>query len=309
MSAFARHDVSFVSDGDRCAAWVYAPAGGGPHPAVVMAHGLAGQRRHRLDAYAERLADAGLACVVFDYRHFGESEGEPRQLVGVRRQLTDWRAALRFARAHPLLDAARIAVWGTSLSGGHAQMLAAHDRRIAAAIAQVPFADGRAACRAVGFRQGLRLLVAGDRDLLRAALNREPYRIRTFGPRGTLAAMTAPGAEGAIRSKLLPPGDWDETMPARVVSPLVYYRHVRQARRIACPILFQVADLDQVTPPGPALKAAARAPRAELRRYPFGHFDIYGGEPFKHAVGDHLRRHLKAPQERHRATNEASGWR
>ena len=30
---------------------------------------------------------AGMAALVFDYRHFGDSEGEPRQLISVRRQL------------------------------------------------------------------------------------------------------------------------------------------------------------------------------------------------------------------------------
>ena len=44
-----------------------------------------------------------------------------------------------------------------------------------------------------------------------------------------------------------------------------------------------------------ALATAARAPRAELRRYPIGHFEIYVGEPFERAVADQvdfLMRHL-----------------
>ncbi|MGI5132359.1 hypothetical protein ACQEVB_36525 [Pseudonocardia sp. CA-107938] len=36
-----------------------------------MAHGLGGIRQMRLDAYAERFAAAGYACLVSDYRHFG----------------------------------------------------------------------------------------------------------------------------------------------------------------------------------------------------------------------------------------------
>ena len=46
-----------------------------------MAHGFSGVREQRLDAYAERFAQAGLAVLVFDYRHFGASGGEPRQLL------------------------------------------------------------------------------------------------------------------------------------------------------------------------------------------------------------------------------------
>jgi fermentation-respiration switch protein FrsA (DUF1100 family) len=45
-----------------------------------MAHGAAGTRDLGLHAYAQRFAAAGLAVLLFDYQHFGESGGQPRQL-------------------------------------------------------------------------------------------------------------------------------------------------------------------------------------------------------------------------------------
>ena len=36
-------------------------------------------------------AGAGFAALVFDYRHFGASTGEPRNLVDIGRQHDDWR--------------------------------------------------------------------------------------------------------------------------------------------------------------------------------------------------------------------------
>lgn len=87
-----RTDVTFPSGGGSCAAWLYvpnsAPASG---PILVMAHGLGGVRQMRLDAFAERFSSAGYRCLLFDYRRFGASPGEPRQLLSVRRQLEDWR--------------------------------------------------------------------------------------------------------------------------------------------------------------------------------------------------------------------------
>ena len=65
---------------------------------VVLGHGWSGTREQRLDAYAERFAQAGFAALVFDYRHFGASEGEPRQLLDIRRQQEDSAAALAYAR-------------------------------------------------------------------------------------------------------------------------------------------------------------------------------------------------------------------
>jgi alpha/beta superfamily hydrolase len=117
--SFSRSDVSFESAGARCAAWLYRPVGPPPFACVVMGHGFGGTREVRLDAYAERFAAAGFAVLVFDYRHFGASEGEPRQLLDVAKQLGDWRAAIAWARAQTEIDAARVAIWGTSFGGGH----------------------------------------------------------------------------------------------------------------------------------------------------------------------------------------------
>ena len=80
-----RLNVTFPSGPDECHAWLYLPKGGGRPPVVVMAHGLGGVREMRLDAYAERFAAAGYVCLVFDYRHFGASGGQPRQLLSIRR--------------------------------------------------------------------------------------------------------------------------------------------------------------------------------------------------------------------------------
>ena len=51
---------------------------------IVMAHGLGGTRRMRLTAFAERFVAEGYACLVFDYRYFGDSEGQPRQLLDIK---------------------------------------------------------------------------------------------------------------------------------------------------------------------------------------------------------------------------------
>ncbi len=58
----------------------------------------------RLDAYAERFAQAGYHVLVFDYRHFGDSEGEPRQILDIKKQHQDWHAAISFARGLPGID-------------------------------------------------------------------------------------------------------------------------------------------------------------------------------------------------------------
>lgn len=112
-ATFAASDEWFDSGGTRCAARVYRTSAADRElPVVVMAHGFGSPRALRLYAYAEHFAAAGYLVVVFDYRGFGESEGEPRQLLDIRMQHEDWRAALRFARSLDGVDCDRVVAWG-----------------------------------------------------------------------------------------------------------------------------------------------------------------------------------------------------
>jgi alpha-beta hydrolase superfamily lysophospholipase len=106
-----RKEIRFASGGEDCAAWLYpAAAEFDSAPAIVMAHGLSGTRRDRLGAFAERFAAAGIAAFVFDYRGFGDSDGEA-DLFEPQRQLVDWRAAIAFVRS---LEASMPAGWRRS---------------------------------------------------------------------------------------------------------------------------------------------------------------------------------------------------
>ncbi len=195
-----RADVRWVVGCDQVAAWWFPPPTRGPAPCVVLAHGLDGVREQRLDDYAERFRDLGVACLVFDYRCFGASGGEPRQLVDIERQLEDYRAAIEWARNRSEVDPERIVLWGTSLSGGHVVRLAAEDERVAAVIAQVPFADGLAQFTFFGLGLTLRLLWAGLVDQIGAWLGRPPRTIPAAADPGQTAIITT-----SIASDVTPP--------------------------------------------------------------------------------------------------------
>ena len=70
---------------------------------MVAAHGIAGQKDMGLEPFAETFASKGLAVLLFDYRNFGGSEGEPRNWVSPKRHLQDWDAALDYVRVRPPL--------------------------------------------------------------------------------------------------------------------------------------------------------------------------------------------------------------
>ena len=265
-------------------------------PLVILGHGLGATRELGLEPYARRFADAGIAALVFTYRHFGDSTGEPRQLLDIDLQLGDWAAALAYARSLDGIDDSRIALWGTSFAGGHVIEAAARDLAVAAVVSQCPFTDGVAATLAAGPRNVARALVPALRDELARVRHKPPVMVPLVGPPGSTALMTSPDSEAGYHA-LIPPGvDFQGEVAARFLNHVGRYRPGRSASKLRCPILFCICDEDAVAPPETARRYAATAPRGEVKRYPVGHFDIYLGEPFEHAVRDQtefLVRHLQ----------------
>ncbi|OBA83583.1 peptidase S15 [Mycobacterium sp. 1164966.3] len=278
-------NLTFPSHGVSCAAW-HIPAGSealaakSGRPCVVMAHGFGGTRDSGLLAYAEPIAAAGIDVLLFDYRGFGDSEGTPRQDVSVRRQRQDYHAAVAAARHLPGVDQDRIAVWGTSYAGGHAIAVAAQDHRVAAVVALTPATDGLATlahlARHAGVGQLVRLTGHGLFDVASALTKREPHNVPVAGQPGTLAMITAPGAEEGCES--IAGTTWRNEVCARAALKVASNRPTASASRLACPLLMQVGTNDHVAPPNAARRAARKAGYwAQLREYPVDHLDVYEG--------------------------------
>jgi predicted alpha/beta hydrolase len=291
-----RRKVWFDSGGVRLAAWHYPGTTGG---CVVMAGGFAVTKEPGTDAFARPFHEAGLSVLAFDFRNFGESGGEPRQVARVRDQLADWHAAIACARALPEVDPERVALWSFSATAGHVLRVAADDPRLAAAIAQTPNADGPAASRNAARHQktGAMLHFLG-RALLDAAgslAGRLPRLVPLVGAPGTLAMLTTPDGrqtDVALHADRYPA--WRQEVAARSALRIALYRPGRHAPRIRIPLLVVACDDDQSALAVPAIKAAHRAPRGELLRLPGGHYQPFlnGYDEAVTTQLDFLHRHL-----------------
>ena len=217
-----RQSMSFAgADGARIDAWLYRP-----DPAIatgttiLMAHGIGGIKSADLAHFAERFAAAGDSCVVFGRRHFGASDGAPRELLRIRRQRDDYRAALEFARQLP--QTLRTVVWGCSFAGLHATSQAVQDRRLAAAIAICPLVDGAHAIFMKPVRLTARLTAAGLADLLGAAVRRPPRYVPISVPEGGFGVLPAPDS---LEGRVIPaPADgvsWPNRVTARSLLGIV----------------------------------------------------------------------------------------
>ena len=286
--SFTREDVSFSSGDSTCSAWLYVPSGVASPPVVILGHGLGATREMRLDAFAERFAAAGIAALAFTYRHFGDSGGQPRQLLSIKRQLADWDAAIAYVRMRQDIDSTRLAVWGSSFGGGHAITVASRHPELRAAVAQCPFTDGLASAIALGPVASLKASPMIVKDLAAKLRRTDPAMIPLAAAPGSVALMNAPDALRGYQA-ITPEGTtFRNEVAARVALDILIYRPGRAAKNIACPILFCVSNTDSVTPPAQTLRYARTAPRGEIKRYDAGHFDFYLGDPFEALVRDQL---------------------
>ncbi len=294
-----RKDVSFTVEGTTISAWLFLPEGlSAKVPCIVMGHGFGGTKDMGLERYALPYRDAGYAVLAFDYRHFGQSAGEPRQLIWIPYQLEDWKAAIRYVRGLEEIDPGKIALWGTSFSGGHVIVTAAQDNRLACVVAQCPGVDGHASgevfVKRVGIGHGLRLLMHGQRDLMRSLFGLSPHKIPIAGKPGTIACLNTPDAYDGYRGQV--PDTFINEVCARILIRADKYRPVKEANKVRCPVLLQICEQDTIIPLSAAQETVKELGKSgEAVYYPIGHFDIYREGHFEKALNDQLgflKRHL-----------------
>lgn len=278
--------TSFTSHSDRCAAWLTLPDRPGPHPALVLAHGFGANHTMAIGRYERHFAAAGFATLAFDYRHFGESDGLPRQRLSLRRHRQDIAAAIDFVQGLADVDAGRTALWGTSLGAMHALRVAADRPDLAAVVVQCPIVDGPAAVRRMGLAPLLRLGPAIADDAARGALRRGQRYLPIVGPPGSVAVVTVPGANEGWQSTVDPGGTFDNRVTAASAVQIAVTSAKRAAARITAPLLVCISRRETLMDPRHAEEVARRAPRGESRLYDGGHFDIYQPPLLHHLLAD-----------------------
>lgn len=267
---------------------------------MVLGHGLGLTRRSGLLPIAEAFAEEGYSALVFDYRNFGDSDGDPRQAIAFRSQRQDWRSAVQYARSRETVDPASVVAWGFSLGGGHAVATGAGDADLAAVVAVAPMLSGLSATLAAmrwwSLAITLRLVLRAVRDCLAWVSGRPPVRVPLSSPAGEIGLLTSPDAHPGYLA--LVPEDFDFGTAARVALYFWSYAPGRSLDCVQAPVLLVAATRDKVCPPEPTRKHARRVPHAELCEVDDEHMAMLV-DPARREVLDacigFLRRHVPLP--------------
>ncbi|MBW2612344.1 MAG: alpha/beta hydrolase [Deltaproteobacteria bacterium] len=285
-----RQDVSFMVDGVTLSGWLYLPQDlAKPVPCVVLNTGFCGTKDFLLEKYALRFVEAGFAAISFDYRHFGDSQGEPRQIYSVSKQLEDNKAVVAFARTRSEIDAEKIFLWGTSSSGNYGIMLAAEDKRIAGVIGQTPSLDHHAEGKMIVKREGmswfLKLILHAQKDKLRSRFGLSSHTFPAVGKPGTTAMLIAPGFFEGYQKIAKNSKSFQNEVCARIMLAFDEPNLLKSAENVTCPVLFILCEDDNLTLPDAHKKIEKTLGElVKFIKYPIGHFEIYSGEYFEKCV-------------------------
>lgn len=295
-----RRDIEISAEGATLRGWLYLPDGTREAaPAVVMAHGFSAVKEMYLDQYAEVFCAAGLATLVFDNRNFGASSGEPRYEIDPWQQVRDYRHALTWLTQQPRIDRARIGVWGSSYSGGHALVLGAIDRRIKCVVSQVPLVSGsrnlKRLVRADMFGS-LRQQFDADREARFKGAAPMMIPVVTENPLGPAALPTADSWTWFTETGRTRALSWHNQVTLRTVEMLGEYEPASYVEQISpTPLLMLIAEGDHLAVADEAFAAYNRALEPKkLLVLKGGHFDAYirDFEASSSAARDWLVAHL-----------------
>jgi dienelactone hydrolase len=267
--------ADFFSDNVRLTAqWFYAAENERRKlPTIIIAHGWGGTAANlRQDAID--FARAGYLVMLFDYRGWGDSNGrvmltnkqtvaregtltadvrELRGYIDPWEQVADWFNAINYAVSNPNVDADRIGVLGSDLSGGHVIYVAAHEPRIKALVSEVSSVDIR------------------------------PYKPYQSDPANVIAQANASASRIATGQEQYPAerARAGNHVGAPVGANVVRWAPVELANRVSAPALFVLAENEELfanTNNGQLACERVTGPRKMVMLPNITHYGIYDAE-------------------------------
>jgi cephalosporin-C deacetylase-like acetyl esterase len=202
--------------------------------------------------YAKVFAAAGIAALVFDYRNFGDSDGQPRQHLDPWEQIEDYRNALSYAETLPEVDKDRIGIWGISYSGGHVLVVGAIDPRVKCIMSNIPVVDGyltmKSVHSALAFRD-LQTLLIEDRRRRQSTGEFGYMPMSTETPASELTTWPFPEVTSAFlkfKATVAPNHEHRNTIASTEL--LMNYDVAPYLKRILnVPVFMSVAEGDDIT--------------------------------------------------------------
>lgn len=254
-------------------------------PVVILCHGFCGIQQILLPRYAEAFSEVGYATITFDYRGFGASGGERGRLVPSM-QIEDICSVIDWASRVPELDGQRIALWGTSLGGGHIFAAAVERPQVKCLISQMGFADGEIIVTGTMSNEEKQSFIA---TLEKMVEKRERQGKEMFVSITKVLGDEESKAFFEANKEQYP--SMDIKIPFLTVYETLRYKPYQSAEKVDCPTLVVIAGEDTVNAPqqGIALYESVKSSEKKLYIEPEAkHYDLYDGQHFERVISHQI---------------------
>ena len=239
--------VHFYSEGSKLRGLLRLPDNGaGPWPGIVQGPGWLGLHDAKLyERYHRSFTAAGYAVLVFDYRGFGDSEGE-RGLILPMWHAEDIRNGITYMQTRSEIDPNRIGLFGSGGTGGALPIyVAAVDQRVKCVVSNYAFASGKEWLRSMRREyEWIALQQRLDADRKKRVTEGQGEMV---SPREDLMVVTPERVQTAVKKDV----DYriPERVPLRCAEAIIEFTPEHYVAAIAPRgILFIATENDAVTP-------------------------------------------------------------
>lgn len=268
--------VQFYSEGSKLHGLLRLPdVGDGPFPGIVQGPGWLGLHDAKLyERYHRSFTDAGYAVLVFDYRGFGDSEGE-KGLIYPLRQAEDIRNAITFMETRSVVDPKRIGLFGSGGTGGALPIyVAAVDQRVKCIVSNYGFASGKDWLRSMRREyEWIALQQRLDADRKKRVLEGKGEMVN---PREELMVVTPERSQTAVKKDV--DGRIPERVPLRCAEAIMEFTPEDFVAAIAPrAVLFISTEGDAVTPEDQTFRMYEKAgqPKKLILQKETSHYKAY----------------------------------
>ncbi|EHB7716946.1 TPA: alpha/beta hydrolase, partial [Escherichia coli] len=253
------------------------PSGGKKRPAIILCHGFCGIREILLPQFAEVFTQAGFVTITFDYRGFGDSDGERGRLIP-EMQIDDIVTVINWAKEQPFIDKERVGLWGTSLGGGHVFGAAVKGGGVKCIVSQLAFADGeKNITHHMSSEEKKEFISTLEKlDAVKKASGREKFVSIT-------RVLNDNESKKFFEENRTQYPDMDIKIPFLTVKEMLDYKPVQYAAQVTCPSLIVVAEKDTVNPKEQGIELYNSVMHEDKQLYFVNnarHYDTYSGEYF-----------------------------
>ncbi len=268
--------IHFYSEGSKLHGVLRLPdKGDGPFPGIVQGPGWLGLHDAKLyERYHRSFTDAGYAVLVFDYRGFGESEGE-RGLIYPLWQAEDIRNAITYMQTRSAVDPNRIGLFGSGGTGGALPIyVAAVDQRVKCVVSNYGFASGKDWLRSMRREyEWIALQQRLDADRKKRVLEGKGEMV---SPREDLMVVTPERMQTAVKKDV--DSRIPERVPLRCAEAIMEFTPENYVAAIAPrAVLFISTEGDAVTPEDQTFRMYEKAgqPKKLILQKETSHYNAY----------------------------------